>query len=170
MQEIINLDRQIMIQPFEPIYQDQVIKHILHIQRNEFGVNITLEHQLDLKEILQVYQTNNGNFWIAIDNNKVIGTIALLDIGNAQAALKKLFVAQDYRGKEKGIAKKLLDTLLAWAKDHKIKEVFLGTIPIYFAAHRFYEKNGFIEIKKEELPTNFPVMEVDKKFYTFTIL
>jgi hypothetical protein len=31
----------------------------------------------------------------------------------------------------------------------------------------FYEKNNFIEIKEEELPDEFPVMEVDKKFYCY---
>jgi hypothetical protein len=43
--------------------------------------------------------------------------------------------------------------------------VYLGTTPLYLAAHRFYEKSGFVEIKREELPEGFPVMEVDRKFY-----
>lgn len=31
--------------------------------------------------------------------------------------------------------------------------------------HRFYEKNGFTEIDVAQLPENFPIMQVDKKFY-----
>jgi hypothetical protein len=33
------------------------------------------------------------------------------------------------------------------------------------AAHRFYEKNGFVEIAKEQLPESFPLMRVDNRFF-----
>ncbi|MES1217848.1 MAG: GNAT family N-acetyltransferase, partial [Bacteroidota bacterium] len=39
----------------------------------------------------------------------------------------------------------------------------------FIAAQRFYEKNGFKEIRKQELPETFPVMEVDIKFYRFSV-
>ena len=35
----------------------------------------------------------------------------------------------------------------------------------FLAAHRFYEKNGFIELQKVALPKAFPIMAVDSKFY-----
>jgi hypothetical protein len=40
---------------------------------------------------------------------------------------------------------------------------------VYKAAHRFYEKNGFSEIKKAELPPNFPLLQVDTKFYKYNL-
>jgi hypothetical protein len=43
--------------------------------------------------------------------------------------------------------------------------VFLGTTPFFRAAHRFYEKHGFSQIPKQRLPSSFPIMEVDTKFY-----
>jgi N-acetylglutamate synthase-like GNAT family acetyltransferase len=46
-----------------------------------------------------------------------------------------------------------------------VKEIYLGTTDKFRAAHRFYEKNGFNEIAEYNLPGNFPVMEVDTKFY-----
>lgn len=30
-------------------------------------------------------------------------------------------------------------------------------------------KNGFVEIEKESLPKNFPIMAVDTKFYSYNI-
>jgi hypothetical protein len=42
---------------------------------------------------------------------------------------------------------------------------FLGTTPRFLAAHRFYEKNGFSEVEPGDLPSTFPIMAVDKKFY-----
>lgn len=154
-----------IIQVYLPKYQEQIVNLILDIQQNEFTVPITLKEQPDLLTISNFYQQGKGNFWLAVNNDTVVGTIALLDIGNNQAALRKMFVHRDYRGKDIGIGQQLLNTLLDWAKTQAITAVYLGTTDIYKAAHRFYEKNGFIETTKAELPKNFPLLQVDTKFY-----
>ncbi len=150
-----------------PQYQEQIINLILHIQNYEFQVPIPLEKQAGLLRIREFYQKNHGNFWIAVDNEQVVGTIALLDIGDYQAAIQKFFVRQDYRGKQIGVGQRLFDTLLDWSKRKSIKEIYLGTTEAYQAAHRFYEKNGFNEISQLELPKNFPLLKVDTKFYKY---
>jgi N-acetylglutamate synthase-like GNAT family acetyltransferase len=96
-----------------------------------------------------------------------VGTIALLDIGAAQGALRKMFVHKDYRGREHGTGQLLLNTLFNWAKEKEYAELYLGTTAKFLAAHRFYEKNNFIEVTEAELPDSFPRMEVDVKFYRF---
>jgi len=55
-----------------------VIDLILDIQTNEFGIQIDVEQQPDLKNIPSIYQKGNGNFWVAIHQNNVVGTISLL--------------------------------------------------------------------------------------------
>ncbi len=157
------------IEIYTDIFKNNVADLILNIQNEEFGIPITLQLQPDLKEIPTFYQVGNGNFWIAKDYSKVIGTIGLLDIGNNKAALRKMFVAKSYRGKEFGIGQSLLNNLIAWARHKGIKEIFLGTTEKFIAAQRFYKKNGFIEIQKQELPASFPVMDVDVKFYRFSV-
>jgi N-acetylglutamate synthase-like GNAT family acetyltransferase len=102
---------------------------------------------------------------VALDQGKVVGTIALLDIGNEQVALRKMFVAATHRGSAHGVAAKLLDTLFAWCAQRGVRDVFLGTTAKFLAAHRFYEKNSFTEIARETLPAAFPVMVVDTRFY-----
>jgi|SRR5436190_13158935 len=156
-----------IIQVYSPIYQQQVINLILSIQQTEFGIPITLEAQPDLENIPSFYQRDNGNFWLAIVENSVVGTIALSDIGNSRGALRKMFVHKDYRGKESGTGQTLLNTLLEWARENDFKEILLGTTEKFIAAQRFYEKNGFLEIDKKSLPKEFPVMEVDVKFYRY---
>ena len=148
-------------------YKEQVIQLILKIQMEEFGVTISIKDQPDLQQICSFYQKGCGNFWVAIEGEKVVGTIALVDLGNQQTALRKMFVAQEYRGKEKGIAKALLQELIGWCKCKNICEIYLGTTAVFFAAHRFYEKNGFEEISKALLPATFPIMKVDSKFYVY---
>jgi hypothetical protein len=51
----------------------------------------------------------------------------------------------------------------------KINAIYLGTIETFFAAQRFYEKNGFLEIQKDKLPGNFPVMTFDSRFYVYWV-
>jgi len=158
------------IEPYSDSCKDEVANLIINIQKEEFGIPITLGMQPDLMEIPSFYQIKNGNFWVAKDYNKVIGTIALLDIGNKRGALRKMFVAREYRGKQFGVGQALLNHLIDWARNKEIAEIFLGTTEKFIGAQRFYEKNGFIEIQKQYLPKEFPVMNVDIKFYKFKLL
>lgn len=157
----------IEIRQYSDEYKDQIIKLILKIQTEEFGIPISVKDQPDLQQISSFYQTGTGNFWVALDDKQVVGTIALVDIGNSQTALRKMFVDNASRGKEKGVAKALLDRLISWCEQKKVHEIYLGTTSAYLAAHRFYEKNGFQEVPKETLPKAFPVMQVDSKFYVY---
>ncbi len=83
-------------------WQASVADMIVHIQQEEYGIPITREQQPDLQDIAGFYQQGNGNFWLAYIGEQVVGTIALLDIGQQQVALRKMFVHQDYRGKAWG--------------------------------------------------------------------
>jgi GNAT superfamily N-acetyltransferase len=159
----------IQIIPYQTQYQTQAIALILKTQQQEFGLPITLEDQHDLLNIPNFYQIGNGNFWIALDREKVIGTIAAIDIGNNQLALRKMFVDVKYRGKEIGVGQQLLNSLLNWAQTRNICNIYLGTVDVFQAAHRFYEKNGFTAISRDELPLTFPTMAGDTMFYWLSL-
>lgn len=161
--------KEIIIEFYSDKYKDSVARLILGIQRDEFGIPITLEQQPDLEAIPPFYQVKKGNFWIAKMDHTIIGSIALLDIGNDQAALRKMFVAKDHRGATAGVGQALLDTLLVWARQKGLSEIFLGTTEKFIAAQRFYEKNGFTAIAKQDLPVTFPLMDVDIKFYRYSL-
>lgn len=154
------------IVPFMPVYQDGVVDLILPIQQREFGLNIDLHDQPDLKEIPAFYQNGAGNFWVALDDGVVVGSIGLLDIGSEQAALRKMFVAAPLRGKPYRIADNLLAELLAWSRRKRLREIYLGTTEKFTAAQHFYRKHAFAEITKADLPARFPVMAVDSVFFT----
>ncbi|WP_097460458.1 GNAT family N-acetyltransferase [Mangrovitalea sediminis] len=159
----------IVIEAFSAEHQQGVVDVILPIQQGEFDIPITLEAQPDLLNIAGFYQTGAGNFWVAIADGQVVGTLALLDIGNGQGALRKMFVKPEYRGREFGVATMLLDHLLTWSRNQGITAIYLGTTAKFLAAHRFYERSGFTEIEKAALPEAFPVMSVDTKFYSLTL-
>ena len=166
------------IVPFSPEHAAGVVDVIVPIQQAE-GVYVTLDDQPDLKDIPGFYQRGGGNFWVALDGPEVVGTISLVDIGERMGALRKMFVRKPYRGPRTDVAvpgalpgdapaslaHALLRTLLDWAGSRDIRDIYLGTTPLYHAAHRFYAKHGFTRIEKDELPPNFPVMVVDTVFF-----
>ncbi|OWV71819.1 GNAT family acetyltransferase [Rhizobium sp. R634] len=158
---------EIEIRAFAADDADDVLSVILPIQREEFGINITADAQPDLRVIPDYYQSGKGQFWVAVKDGAIVGTLGLKDIGHNQAALRKMFVAAEVRGSEHGVAARLLDRLFSHARDAGLTDIFLGTTDKFVAAHRFYEKNGFVEIAKADLPRSFPLMPVDSKFYRY---
>lgn len=155
----------IIVQPYEEKFKDAIAELIINIQQNEFFVPITLNDQPDLQNIQNVYCKDGGNFWVAIEDELLAGTIALIDFGNNRAALRKMFVRKESRGKQKGTGQLLLNTLLQWCREKNIREIYLGTVEQLHAAKRFYERNGFEKVAKNDLPKDFPVMQVDTEFY-----
>jgi GNAT superfamily N-acetyltransferase len=158
------------IRPFVPGDAAAVAAVIVPIQQREFGIPITLEAQPDLADIAGFYQHGNGNFWVAEADARIVGTIGLLDIGNGAVALRKMFVAATFRGAAHGVAQRLLEQALAWCGERGVGDVYLGTTAAFLAAHRFYEKNGFVAVDRTSLPAAFPVMRVDTRFYRRSLL
>jgi len=151
-----------------PIFNDycpQIVDLILPIQQIEFNVPVTLEGQPDLLDVETHYHGTGGGFWGAFREEELIGTIAMIATGHRACALRKMFVKKAFRGKETGTAQRLLDTLLSDCRDKGITDVYLGTVDQLKAAHRFYEKNGFVRIRDEDLPAFFPRMMADSIYY-----
>ncbi|WPU93539.1 GNAT family N-acetyltransferase [Mucilaginibacter sabulilitoris] len=151
--------------PLNNDHCEQIIDIILPIQQIEFNVPVTLETQPDLLDIETNYHKTGGNFWGAAHNDQIIGTIGLIAIGNNAAALRKMFVRKEYRGKEFGTALLLLNTLIDYCRQNQITDIYLGTVDVLTTAHRFYERNGFTRIDKANLPPSFPLMGIDTMFY-----
>src|SRR4051794_8915149 len=85
--QLLGVYHMIDIATYSDIYKEQAANLILFIQQSEFDIPITREQQPDLNDISTFYQSGNGNFWLALADKQVVGTIALLDIGNKQGAL-----------------------------------------------------------------------------------
>jgi len=150
-------------------YSPQAVNLILPIQQGEFGVPVSLEDQPDLTKIDEFYIRPGGGFWGAFINDELVGTLALINTGHAAGGIRKMFVKKEYRGKELSIAQKLFETLLAFAKTKGIKDLYLGSVDQMKAAHRFYERNGFRKIAKDQLPPYYPRMNADTVFYHLSL-
>jgi len=162
-------DLSFRIQPFESKYQPEVIALIEKIQVGEFNIPIEEGQRKELQAISNAFQKDNGNYWIALLNGKVIGTIAAIDIGHQALELRDVFLDKKYRSSSEEFAKKLLQTVLLWSKQHNVKTIYLGTTLAFRAAHRFYEKNGFTELARKEMPSYCQPMDCDEKFYQLNL-
>lgn len=148
-------------------YHPDVIDLILGIQNDEAGINLSLEEQPDLNDIENCYLNSGGNFWIAVDDNdRVIGTIAVMRIDDEWCVLKKFFVRAEYRSQKIGWS--LYQTLLEYVRTHNFKHIILDTPSVATKSHRFYKSAGFSLIQKENLP--IPYTYPDRNSLLFHLL
>lgn len=148
---------------YQSKYKQQIINLILHIQNGEAGIDLTIEEQPDLLDIPYYYQKNGGEFWIAVENNAVIGTIALMNYGNGNAVLKKFFVEKNHRNKKVGYA--LYMQLKQFVKNNGINVIVLDTPSAAKKSHEFYERSGFVKIEKSMLPFSYDYPDRDSYLY-----
>lgn len=82
----------ITIIPFDESYTQAVIDLVLHFQNDGSRPLVTVADQPDLLHIRDSYLRTGGNFWLAVDDGKLAGSIGLLPYGAEIAILKKFFV------------------------------------------------------------------------------
>ncbi|MCM1263611.1 MAG: GNAT family N-acetyltransferase [Butyrivibrio sp.] len=148
---------------YQKEYKQQIIDLILHIQNDETGINLSLQEQPDLLDIPRYYEKDGGEFWLALEDNKVIGTLALMNKGNGNGVLKKGFVDIAYR--KNGILTKLYEVLLNYAKKQNMKLLMFDTPSVATNCHSFFEKRGYVQINKNEQPFAYEYPDRDSYLY-----
>ena len=141
------------IETYSEKYNDEIISLILDIQNNEAKIDLPLDEQPDLLDIAQSYQHSGGEFWSALSDGRVIGTIGLMLKEHNCAVLKKFFVKEEFRSQKVGLA--LYSELLKYAESKGVKNIILDTPAVAHASHKFYEKAGFCKIGTSELPISY---------------
>jgi len=143
-----NSDCKIEIREYSEEYKDQ-IKNVVGKTLADISVidrkSLPIDDE-DLDKIKEIY-SGKGRFWIALNNNNVVGTVALRDMGNQIAKLNRMFVLIEYHGS--GVGQKLFDHAVNFAKKQGFTKMILNTHELMYRAHRFYEKNNFIRKDKK---------------------
>lgn len=84
-----------------------------------------------------------GEFWGALSDDRVIGTIGLMMQKKHCAVLKKFFEKKEFRSQKVGRA--LYQELFRFARGAGVRQIMLDTPSVAHASHRFYEKAAFTE-------------------------
>jgi GNAT superfamily N-acetyltransferase len=164
----------LVIKPLESRYQQKVETLVLTIQNEEFKLGISAHDQPDLPDLDAFYKQRGGEFWICVnEQDDVLGCIGFEKLDNQYGALRKMFLAKEMRGnKEVQLAQKLYDTLIEFAKALSIQLMCLDTPLIAKAAHRFYERNGWVLTPINQLPSSYKIPNINPsliQFYTLTL-
>lgn len=132
----------IKILPYNEKYKNDVIHLILDVYENELGFKGY--ERPDIYNISETYQkSSNNNFWVAVNEDGLVGTAGLLGKTEDLAYLKRMVIKNKYR--KQGLGKKLLQTAIKFAKDHNYKTIYAGTVAKNPNAIAFYKHNGFTQ-------------------------
>ena len=151
----------ITIKPFKVGYQKEIDMMLMEISK-EFEATIFSNGKSSQANAFDKY-------WVAFHREELIGTISILKMESGCCILKNMFVKKEFRGKKFNASHKLLLKVFNWCKSENINSIYLGTMEQFVAAHKFYEKNGFQEIAKSELPESFIQNPLDSVFYKVII-
>ena len=113
--------------------------------------NLTESHDLMVLNDPQATILDRGGFiWLAVADNKVVGSAALMKEHEGIYELAKMAVTEEYRGK--GISKLLIQTCLAKAAEIEAKKLLLFSNHQLQTALKLYEKYGFYYVEVEDSP------------------
>ncbi|ETN16968.1 hypothetical protein PPTG_06049 [Phytophthora nicotianae INRA-310] len=119
----------------------------------------------DFADIEASHMALGGNFWVATatqdESTKIVGIIGLQRRSENVGDVRRLFV--DSNCQRMGVGRKLMAELESWAKQTRIKSLFLTTNPKRKQALAFYSALGYTKV--DELVRfweNPQYFEVDK--------
>ncbi|NNE99321.1 MAG: GNAT family N-acetyltransferase [Pyrinomonadaceae bacterium] len=84
--------------------------------------------------------TEDGVIWVALENEKIIGTVSVVD------EVEGLYIrsmAVSLKVQKRGIGQKLIEKVERYAVAKKFEKLYLYTTPFLHGAIRLYERNGF---------------------------
>ncbi|MDZ4759092.1 MAG: GNAT family N-acetyltransferase [Bacteroidota bacterium] len=144
-------------------------KHQYSIDEMMQGIASEFEESISLppEQVPAILKILPNPYWIAVLGDKMVGTAGLAGMKNNFAALRRMFVDKSFCGM--GLSETLLNMTLEAAKTYGADMIYLGTMAQFRAAQKFYEKHGFIQICKEDLPNYFPLNPIDKVFYKLSL-
>ncbi len=128
-------------------YREQTINLLIDIAVVEYGFSEWKDELLTFKN--EFFKNNGGNCWIALENDKVVGTISLRKINNTCAEVKNLYILKEKRGTST-LGQDLLNTLFNFAKQIGYSKLQLDARKEFERSIRFYEKNGFYLIENKD--------------------
>lgn len=141
---------------------------VLSIQNTEFNLGFTDEEQPDLIDTAHFYR--EGGFWLAKENGQIVGTIGLQKLDANTGVLRKMFVLKECRSVKPSVAQLLFDTLVDEAHELGFETLYLDTPAIAVASHKFYERNGFVQIDRPAAPSHYSFPDRDSKVYRRNLL
>jgi len=138
------------IRQAKPEDSKQIKKLITDIMKKEFPGSQKVYPSDDIHNPANYYNGKKDVFYVAEEDSKIIGTVAIKEDTCYTALLRRLFVKKDFRGK--GFGSQLINKALDFCKKHNYKKVIFRGTDMMKSALKACLKNGFKEKDIIELP------------------
>ena len=135
--------------------KDEIKKLVLTVLE-EFHMSGLKTKTEDLANLERYYFSRRGTFLIAVDGEKIVGTVAVENFESKApntALLRRFYVDKGYR--RQGIGKRLMEEIIKEAKILGYKKIVLGSEHEFKDAHKAYLAAGFTEYKRDEISVYF---------------
>lgn len=131
----------IMIRTYKPGDPSLVCYFYYKLYEQQYRFNGSVEKYF-IKGMAELFDHPQGNqMWVAEQNGKIVGSIAVVQKGDHAAQLRWFGVSTDIQGM--GIGNKLLETAMNFCKERHYTDLLLWTIDILKSARHLYGKHGF---------------------------
>jgi N-acetylglutamate synthase-like GNAT family acetyltransferase len=97
----------------------------------------------------EYFHAKDGEFWVVVEKNEIVATVAVMMLGEKTGELKSLYVHKDFR--RQGLGEKLTTLAVKYAQMKGAKEIILWSDTRFTKAHKLYERLGFKQVSFREL-------------------
>jgi Acetyltransferases len=118
-----------------------VVRELITEYTNSLGVDLSfqdLDHELDT--LAQFYE----QIFVAREDNRAAGCVALRRIDDTTCEMKRLYIRPEFRGHDLG--RHLAEHVINEARQRGYQRMRLDTLPSMTAAIPLYQSLGFVEI------------------------
>ena len=139
----------ISIRRFNSGEEAEILRLINDIMSSEFGNDSSAYPTQDLEELTQSYGELGEGFFVALDGDKIIGTVGIKKEDERIALLRRLFVSSPYRRRKIGL--ELIEHALKFCHEVGYNEVIFKTTSTMTSAIELCKSRGFVQRAKLEL-------------------
>ncbi len=111
----------------------------------DININLDFQHfEEELSDLPKMYGPSQGGIILALEQEAVIGCVAIRSINEREGELKRMYIDPAHR--HRGLGKILLQKALQLAGNCQYERVKLDTLNYMSAAIHLYRQAGFYEI------------------------
>jgi GNAT superfamily N-acetyltransferase len=138
--------------------------------RDAFEAYIERALREEIDRILAYYGERDGGFWVAVKDDKVVGTFGLERASDDAMELRRMYV--DPSARRQGIARQMLQFAENECRRRGIKRLELSTAEMQHAAIALYKNAGFRLVRQEiaEAVSNKTVGSGIRRYYFEKVL
>lgn len=130
------------LRPAQWPHDAPVVRELVEAYAEELDVDLSFQgFQAELAGLPGEYAPPHGNLWIAEDDGRAVGCVAIRPHGPGECEMKRLYVRPEARGA--AVGRRLAEASLLGAVDLGYRSMVLDTLERLESAYHLYLSLGF---------------------------